>query len=204
MCDRFAKARVVSFEPAPQALALLRRNVEDYGDRVTVIGEGISDRSGTATFTYYPNYSIMSGFHASTARDKALLKRAASRQLEQRGLASVDDRMLETLVGAKVEAAQSFECRLETLSHHIDRLGLTRIDLLKVDVERAEIAVLKGIEPRHWPLVRRVNAEVHDEGGGELGLVERILTEQGFTVVVEAEDQLQGAGVFSVCAWRVT
>jgi hypothetical protein len=42
--------------------------------------------------------------------------------------------------------------------------------LLKVDVERAELDVLRGVREEHWPLVRQVAMEVHDGGGGGEGV----------------------------------
>lgn len=35
-----------------------------------------------------------------------------------------------------------------------------RVDLLKVDVERAELLVLQGIAPHHWPIIQQVTMEV--------------------------------------------
>lgn len=32
------------------------------------------------------------------------------------------------------------------------------VDLLKVDVERAELEVLAGVQPAHWPRIRQVTA----------------------------------------------
>ena len=39
---------------------------------------------------------------------------------------------------------------------------IPRIDLLKIDVEGAELSVLRGVRREHWPRVRAVVAEVHD------------------------------------------
>lgn len=35
-----------------------------------------------------------------------------------------------------------------------------RIDLLKIDVERAELQVLQGVAAHHWPAIRQVAMEV--------------------------------------------
>jgi 31-O-methyltransferase len=46
-----------------------------------------------------------------------------------------------------------------------------------VDVERAELAVLRGVAPRDWPAIRQVAIEVHDSAGGtkELAAVRELL-----------------------------
>ncbi len=56
-------------------------------------------------------------------------------------------------------------CRLRTLSEVIESEGVTRIDLLKVDVEGAEAAVLDGCAEKDWPRIRQVVVEVHDADG---------------------------------------
>ena len=45
----------------------------------------------------------------------------------------------------------------------IDQYQIQRIDLLKIDVERAELDVLRGIEQRHWSVVRHLVVEVQGE-----------------------------------------
>jgi FkbM family methyltransferase len=35
-----------------------------------------------------------------------------------------------------------------------------RVDLLKVDVERAELQVLQGVQQQHWPLIQQLALEV--------------------------------------------
>ena len=48
------------------------------------------------------------------------------------------------------------------------------MDLLKIDVERAEKEVLQGILPSDWPKIRQVAMEVHDVEGGLQTVVSRI------------------------------
>lgn len=45
-----------------------------------------------------------------------------------------------------------------TVSDLIRRHGLERVDLLKIDVEGAELDVLHGIEQEHWPRIQQVRA----------------------------------------------
>jgi hypothetical protein len=70
-------------------------------------------------------------------------------------------------------------CRLVRLSDVIDQEQVTRIDLLKIDVEGAEFDCMAGIESRHWPLVRQAIIEVH-EGEEACERMDRLLIEQGF------------------------
>ncbi len=52
--------------------------------------------------------------------------------------------------------AQTEECRMCTVSDLIRSHGLARIDLLKIDVEGAELDVLHGIAHEDWRLIRQV------------------------------------------------
>lgn len=73
-------------------------------------------------------------------------------------------------------------CPLETIDAVVHREGVERIDLLKVDVEGAELEVLQGIGPQTWPLVRQVVLEGHDMDG-RLAAIEALLRDNGFTQI---------------------
>ena len=57
-------AKIFAFEPAPEVCRLLQLNVAQYGSDVQVYQCGLSDKESVTNYTYYPHYSIMSGFHA--------------------------------------------------------------------------------------------------------------------------------------------
>lgn len=46
-----------------------------------------------------------------------------------------------------------------------------QVDLLKIDVERAELEVLAGVEAAHWPLIRQVGVGRGPYGKGSYELV---------------------------------
>ena len=83
-----------------------------------------------------------------------------------------------------------FECPMTTLSSIIERENVERIDLLKVDVEGAELSVLRGVAPEHWGRVQQVVLEGHDQNG-ELQIIGDLLTGHGFEIV--CVDQPDGA-----------
>ena len=64
---------------------------------------------------------------------------------------------------------ETLTCELRTLASVIEDEPLDRVDLLKIDVERAELDVLRGIDEEGWPAIEQIVAEVHDQAGrGEL------------------------------------
>ena len=49
-----------------------------------------------------------------------------------------------------------------TVSDLIEAHGLDSVDLLKIDVERAELDVLNGVDETDWGKIQRVHLECHD------------------------------------------
>jgi FkbM family methyltransferase len=57
-------------------------------------------------------------------------------------------------------AAGEERCALCTLSEVLAQQHLAHVDLLKIDVEGAELDVLRGVLPADWPRIRQVPASV--------------------------------------------
>jgi 31-O-methyltransferase len=55
------------------------------------------------------------------------------------------------------------QCRLTSVSHLLRRHGISSVDLLKIDVERAELDVLRGVRVEDWLSISQVAMEVHEE-----------------------------------------
>lgn len=71
-------------------------------------------------------------------------------------------------------------CRLMSLERFLAESGIAHVDLLKVDVEGAELDVLRGCGAA-WPKVRSVAVET-DRSSGRATLVEELLRSQGFEI----------------------
>ena len=125
------------------------------------------------------------------------------------------------LLGGKTD----LECPLVTVSDVIRANGLwledddsTRyaVDFLKIDVERGELAALRGIDAEHRGSIRQIAMEVHDGDGDGLRAVLDLLTAPtrdskigsggfGFdkkNVVAEQPDELVGGTLWNVYARR--
>ncbi|MEU4775548.1 amino acid adenylation domain-containing protein [Micromonospora sp. NPDC023644] len=201
-------ATIHAFEPVPSVVAALRRNVEEFGVPATVHPVGLSTASGQVSFTYYPGYSMMSGqaAYADPAAEVAVIKRFLANERD-RGetdrdtlLERVDELLAERFDGAEVTVD------VRPLSKVIDEVAPDRIDLLKIDVQRAEADVLAGIEERHWPLIAQVAMEVHDAVGtdteGRLDELIALFEERGFDVVTRQDDLLTGTDRHTLHAVR--
>jgi len=73
------------------------------------------------------------------------------------------------------------EVDTDTLDNICKEIGISRIDFLKIDVEGAEMDVLKGAE-ESLNFTRNIAMELHYDGEGEE--VKKFLEERGFTVKI--------------------
>jgi aryl carrier-like protein len=94
--------------------------------------------------------------------------------------------------------------RIRRLGQVLVEQGVGRVDLLKVDVQRAEAEVLAGMEEWQWAQVGQVAMEVHDEEGGRGRAAElrARLEGLGYRVAVEQEAELEGTDRYNLYAVR--
>lgn len=187
-CDRVCRGecRIVCFEPIPETAALLRRNIAQLasGSRIDVVEAGLTSNEGRseADFMYIPGNPGGSTYKADEKADRVIDR--AQRWFQHRGP------LLRWLQGPWLRHKRHFfdnnpriRCPLTTLSRACIEYDIERVDLLKIDVEDAEIDVLKGIDAATWPRIHQLVVEVH--------LAER---------VGQLEEQLRGLGFASVHA----
>lgn len=98
---------------------------------------------------------------------RALIERACSR-----------DNRLHVWIADRATGLRVLTCETESLERWAKQRRVERIDLLKIDVEGAELDVLAGCGAL-WPRIRSVALETH-ERGGRVAIIERMLTEHGF------------------------
>ena len=101
---------------------------------------------------------------------------------------------------------ETHACRLTTLSAVIREEGIESIDLLKVDVQRAEMDVLAGVEPGDWPKVKQVVMEFHDRKGTETEgrsiQIRNHFADLGYEVDVEQDLTFVGTDRYNLYAKR--
>jgi len=189
-----------AFEPIPQVFEALKGNAEIYAPHeVHVYCQGLSDREMETQFHYYPFASVFSGIAGGDASnfEKVRGYLAASGDLpgEEVSAELIDEMIRDRLQTEQVTVA------LTTLSQHLRLHPCQTIDLLKIDVERSELQVLKGIEDRDWPRIRQVVVEV-ENFENVADLVEALLKSKGFEVVREQNQALEKTQLVNLYASR--
>lgn len=207
---RFPGVVVHAFEPMPRVYPALVANARRCdAARIEAHAYGLGKASGKKLFAFDPRFTFASSAHV---RDLASLlpgrsgpggwREAVVEDFRITGL--LDDgvlgesvkRMLSStpsaaaffagLVLRRAVSARLVRAEVKTLTEAVAAIAPDRIDLLKIDVEGAELDVLTGIAAPTWPLVRHVVVEVHDVAG-RVERIRSLLEEQGFEVLVEQE-----------------
>jgi FkbM family methyltransferase len=134
----YPRATIYAFEPLPDAFRLLTRNVEaNRLAGVRCFQEALADRDGTMEMYYLAGTS-----YALSGADRGLLTHLGG-----------DGQALAQRFRGVTVPCRRFRDRLADLN-------LPRIDLLKLDVEGAEVGLLADIEP--WlPRIQRIVLEFH-------------------------------------------
>ena len=166
--QRYPDARILAIEANPQNVELLLRNLElqAYED-VEVVSGAVSDHDGDITFYVSADDSNLWTWADTTVRGMAEEQEIKRRQ------------EFKQIIVPSI--------RLSTL---IDR----EVDLLKIDIEGAEMMVLPEIQGK-LRLVKELVMELHGTDANltkNLEITERLLTGAGYTL------KLKRAGVFFI------
>jgi|GEM_PF-6858524 len=191
-------ARILACEPIPELHALLSLNCRLHGLDAEALNLGLGAAEAEVDFHYHPQATILSSAHPDPERELA-----AVRAFLGEAAAGGDAQTRATLdqVLAHRLRAQTVPCRVRPLSAVLAGAGLSRVDLLKIDVERAELEVLAGIDEADWPRIGQIVMEVHDQGS-RLNQVTGLLRARGYRVSVRRDDDLAGAGLCNLLAQR--
>ena len=166
--QKVPQARIIAFEPAPASLEALHRNLEmQNASDVTVYALALGFEDRQKTLTYFPEIPGNSTLHPA----EKVTQRTLLNQIDGQDL------------GYKISEYSQHLVQVDRLSrvlsdHYSDVVAL---DLLKIDVEGAELEVLSGIDDIHWAKIQRVLMEIGDIGGS-LAKARKLMEAKGFVV----------------------
>lgn len=192
--------RVYSLEPNPAAFACLKANTAAWEGSVKCLPIGLSYENKSAELTFFEGLSLLSGFYADAAVEREMVKNYVTNQQTE---AELGDASLAAELGELIDdrlQSKTVTARLKTLSTVIAEEGIQRIDLLKINVEKSELDVLRGIEPEDWPKIRQLVIEV--DLSENLQPILTLLEEQGYDTLVEQDPLLRSTELCYVYAMR--
>jgi FkbM family methyltransferase len=191
---------------------------------VTALQVGLGDDSclGTsASFSFYPNvagwgtltkfespdsiFSDMDAFINNALDDEESTALSFVQRKLGLALRKVSPSLYKAVSRAAVKqlmaAKTIIECPMTTISEIIEKQNVEKVILLKVDTERGELGVLKGVRQEHWNRIEQAALEVHEEN---LNLVLDILKLKGKFENIHTMQtaDLKNTSIFMVFAYR--
>jgi FkbM family methyltransferase len=201
--------QVWAFEPLPPIYAVLKDNASRLGQgRLHAMPFGLSGEAGEMNAWFFPNAPALSSGHMELwEQNPAAWEEAVSGSLEHPapGMEWMGwvPRFLTPLLARHLRSgAQQHRCRLSTLSSVIAEHRLSSIDLLKIDCEGAEEAVLSGLSEEDGARVHQAVVEVFDTGGRADRVEERLRRMGLHKVVREKEAALASTPLINLYARR--
>ena len=193
-------AKIYAFEPIPPLYERLRANAALYGLDAQLFQCGVAAETARQEFTYYPHLTLMSGRFADLTQDQEVVRLFESNQRGREHATTLEDQLLDEVLAERM-TSESFICQMKRVSDVIREHRIERIDLLKIDVQKSELEVLRGIDESDWSKIEQVVLEVHDVDD-RLHQIVSLLEAQGFQVAVQQEAMLKETGLFDVYCVR--
>lgn len=192
--------RIYAFEPNPAVCEILRENASLHAPRATIFPCGLSDESKTATFTFFPGFSLLSGFHADPLTEKELVRTYMANQEKAGALAMAEVIAQSEDLLARRFSPRRFEAPLRTLSEIIEGENIETVDLLKVNVEKSELDVLRGIKEADWAKIQQIVLEADTKNN--LQAIVALLEARGYELAIDQDVLLENTQLSYVYAIR--
>jgi FkbM family methyltransferase len=185
IAKRLQNMSIYAFEPIPITFTVLRANMYlHHLENVNLFNYGLgAENNKNAVFTYFLH---MAGNSTLFPEQKSSLRKAIKPYLGP----------VKRWIAFKKKKVIS---QVRSLSSVIEEHRIEGIDLLKIDVEGAELEVLKGITPVHWAVIKAIAMEVHD-ANKEVDRIVRVLYTNAphLTVKVGSTDMLGTATLYAL------
>ncbi|MGI9597847.1 MAG: FkbM family methyltransferase, partial [Acidimicrobiales bacterium] len=199
--SRANDVKVVAVEPSPVMAPILAANLEAHVHESHLVQAGMAEANGQAELTFYPKSSVFSTFDPEVETERESILAIVENTVRASGNYSEElvAEVVEEFMADRVEAVAQV-CELVSLGEVIDRHELTEIDLLKVDAEKSERGILRGIRDEDWPKIRQLIVEVHHEEPHGISDVVDMLEARGYECTTDEENLLVGSGLYTVYA----
>jgi FkbM family methyltransferase len=189
---------IYSFEPIPQIFKALALNVQNLNtEKIKIFPFGLSDDSKVKTFSFHSNAPGLSSMYPNNSQEhQQAIKNSLLENLEhapphiRRLITSVPKFLSTFFIDRDIDRifqSKKVDCQLKKLSDILREQNISRIDLLKIDVERSELEVLMGIEEQDWPKINQIVLEAHDIEN-QINDIKILLEAKGFTKIIFEQD----------------
>ncbi len=190
-----ATAKIYAFEPIPLIFEALAENTREFGN-IRPFNFGLSDANGHGSFLYFMNADPLTTMYDYSEPEEYLnpvleaMENKESSLYKYRSIKMLPLGIIRPFIKriiTKVFKSEKVQAPLRTLTGFIDEHSIKRIDLLKIDVEKAELDVLNGITDDHLSIVRQLVMELHDIDERKVEIENR-LRDNGFDRIIFEQD----------------
>lgn len=199
--------RVIAIEPVPEAYTCLARNTLGFSN-IASYNLALGSRSSEAeVFTLFPHCCALSMRSVSRNDPDAIEATLSIARYFLGFLGFISTcglyRSVHSFIVRRLLLCHSeqIECKVKTLSQIIEEQCLSSVDLVKVNVERDEEAVLEGVKDCHWPIIKAMTLQVHDLNG-RVRRMEGVLRKKYSIVRVYQEKRFIGCSLWMIEAKR--
>ncbi|TPN63597.1 amino acid adenylation domain-containing protein [Mesorhizobium sp. B1-1-1] len=192
--------RLIAIEPAFELFNCLKQNLAQVETQLDLLHLGCGEVDvEELNFSYFPQVPSMSSFAPDRTKDKALLGGLLANDpaWSSSDGESAQGRFLEAAFEAR---QQNSRCR--RISTILRTFRVDNVGLLKIDVQRGEQEVLRGIEPEDWGKISQVVIELQDHAGRAESTM-TFLKLRGYAVDVGSIPLHRGTDVRFIYGWRI-
>ena len=169
-------------------------------DNLSVVNTIVPDHAETVSIMKsFLESQIAEGKPVGNALERALI--ALGARAYKSPLKPVVRAVVDVYARAMLASRHEIACEMTTVSDVMKARGVERLNLLKVDVERAELIVLEGVKDADWPKIDQVAVEIHDTDGRR-AKIEQLLRKHGFKHISVENDKNLGESILMLHATR--
>ena len=205
LTKKYPMINIHSFEPIDDIYSVLKANSDLSNNKnFQSYNFGISDKSESIEFTYFPNAPALSSANDEIWNSKEDLIEAFDGSMQNAPSNWWWKKFIPKFTYAffvknLIRKKKKISCKLKPLSKVIDELSLRKINLLKIDCEGNEHKVINGINEDNWSIINQLIIEINDIDG-RLEYIKNKLKKLGFKIKIIQEPALKKTNLYNLFA----